>query len=324
MGTGITVPHTTGFQSTDADAISGYLSDVYGSGMRVRSSDQRVHLSHRRTHTADFHLESIAQSATLDFHGEPLPTIVIVTTHTARLHRASGDDDRRYQPGDTCLGAYPGRPFTCTWSPGELTTCVLDPGILARVAATAPGRWAAPIRFTSLDPCSPAAATRWRDTHAYVTDLLTNPEAAGSPLLIANASRLLAVITLDTFANTAVTDPSIEDRHDATPATLRRALAYVDENAAQAITVADIAAAAGVSIRSVQLAFRRHRDTTPMAYLHRVRLEHAHRTLEAADPGTTTVAAVATRWGFTSARHFAAHYHRAYGVPPHHTLRGRS
>jgi len=200
---------------------------------------------------------------------------VVVAAGTARLQHASGDSDRRYRPGEVFLGTYPGLPFTCTWSPGATTTCVLDPAMLARIAAPAPAWRPAPIRFTSLDPHPPAAAAHWRHTYSYVTGLLANPEAAGSPLLITTAAHLLATATLTTFPNTALTDPTIEDRHDASPATLRRAIAYIDDNAAHAITVADIAAAAHVSIRTIQLAFRRHRDTTPMAYLDRVRLQHA-------------------------------------------------
>jgi hypothetical protein len=43
---------------------------------------------------------------------------------------------------------------------------------------------------------------------------------------------------------------------------MRRAVAFIDEHAHEDIAAADIAAAAGVTIRSVQLAFRRHLDST--------------------------------------------------------------
>jgi transcriptional regulator GlxA family with amidase domain len=85
--------------------------------------------------------------------------------------------------------------------------------------------------------------------------------------------------------------------------------------------IADIAANAHVTIRAVQLAFRRHLDTTPMAYLRRVRLDHAHHDLSAAGPEDKTVAAVAHRWGFTSSSRFAAYYRQAFGVHPSQTLR---
>ena len=61
-------------------------------------------------------------------------------------------------------------------------------------------------------------------------------------------------------------------------------MTFIEENAHADITVADIAAAASVTVRAIQLAFRRHLDTTPLEYLRRVRLGHAHRDLLAADP----------------------------------------
>jgi len=80
------------------------------------------------------------------------------------------------------------------------------------------------------------------------------------------------------------------------------------------------AAAASVTVRAVQLAFRRYLDTTPTGYLRRVRLEHAHRQLIAADPAHETITAVAYRWGFSSSSRFGAYYRQAYGVTPNHTL----
>ena len=101
---------------------------------------------------------------------------------------------------------------------------------------------------------------------------------------------------------------------------MRRAITFIDEHAHQDIAGTEIAAAAGVTVRAVQLAFRRHLDTTPLGYLRRVRLDHAHRQLAAADPRHESVTAVAYRWGFSSSR-FAAYYRQAYGVLPSQTLR---
>jgi anti-anti-sigma factor len=108
---------------------------------------------------------------------------------------------------------------------------------------------------------------------------------------------------------------------DTDSGTVRRAIAFIEERALDDISVADIAAAAFVTIRAVQLAFRRHLDTTPLGYLRQVRLEHAHAQLLDSDPGRTTVSAVAARWHFTNASRFAAYYRAAYGVPPTQTLR---
>ena len=86
-------------------------------------------------------------------------------------------------------------------------------------------------------------------------------------------------------------------------------------------TVAELAAEVSMSVRSLQEGFRRSLDTTPMAYLHRLRLERAHHELSAAEPGTVSVTEVATRWGFVHLGRFAGAYSGAYGEPPSATLR---
>lgn len=161
----------------------------------------------------------------------------------------------------------------------------------------------------------------WRDTTRYIDGLLAEPAAVTTPLVLGSAARLLAATALTVFPNTAVTEPAARDRHDAHPATLQRAVSFIEANADIDITVADIARAAGVTTRAVQLAFRRHLNTTPAGYLRRVRLDQAHRQLQAADPDRDSVTAVAYRWGFSSPSRFATYYRRAYGVSPSHTLR---
>jgi transcriptional regulator GlxA family with amidase domain len=151
---------------------------------------------------------------------------------------------------------------------------------------------------------------------------LINTEAIAQPLIRGTAARLLAATALATFPNTAVTEPTSQDRRDATSATVRRAIAYIEQHPNADVSVADIAAAANVSIRTVQFAFRRYLHVTPMEYLRSVRLDRVHSELLAADPfGDTTVTDIATRWGFCNHSRFAARYRRAYGATPHDTLR---
>ena len=83
----------------------------------------------------------------------------------------------------------------------------------------------------------------------------------------------------------------------------------------------DIAAAVGVTPRSVQYMFRRHLGTTPLEYLRRLRLDRAHRDLQAADPSVDTVTAIAGRWGFSHAGRFSIAYKQVYGIKPSRTLR---
>jgi AraC-like DNA-binding protein len=106
------------------------------------------------------------------------------------------------------------------------------------------------------------------------------------------------------------------------PATVRRAMTYIDGHAGEDIGVRDIAAAAGIGVRGLQHAFRRHCDITPLSYLHRIRMAAAHDDLTAGDAAYGDhVATIAARWRFAHAGRFSAQYRSIYGCCPSATLR---
>jgi transcriptional regulator GlxA family with amidase domain len=79
------------------------------------------------------------------------------------------------------------------------------------------------------------------------------------------------------------------------PPALRRALTFIHEHADSDIGLSDIAAATDLTPRSIQYLFRRHLGVSPLEYLRRIRLERAHRDLQAANPAVDTVNAIAGR-----------------------------
>lgn len=123
------------------------------------------------------------------------------------------------------------------------------------------------------------------------------------------------------FALLAPPDELIGRCTGAEATVLQRAVQYVERWADRPIGITDIAAASGVGPRALQLAFRRYADTTPWSYVRSVRLDRAHRDLQAADAGHDTVLAIALRWGFSNRSRFAAEYRAAYGETPAVTLR---
>jgi AraC-like DNA-binding protein/quercetin dioxygenase-like cupin family protein len=268
-----------------------------------------------------FEVANVTMPAGLTFQADGHDAVVIGTIVEGRLQADCGSLVDRYQPGDVFIANSPHSHRTVRTDDNRHHGVMLSPGLLASVAGTAePGPSGLP-RFTSLHPVSAAASARWQQATGYVDSLLGGAGAAPAPLVIGAAARLLAATALTVFPNTAVTGPATGDRRDAQPATVRRAVSFIEANADQDITIADIAAAARVTTRAVQLAFRRHLHTTPMAYLRQVRLSHAHRQLQAADPSHETVTTIAYRWGFGSPSRFTAYYRSAYGVTPSQTLK---
>ncbi|MGH4012086.1 MAG: helix-turn-helix domain-containing protein [Pseudonocardiaceae bacterium] len=86
-------------------------------------------------------------------------------------------------------------------------------------------------------------------------------------------------------------------------------------------TPASLAATAGISVRPLHEAFRRHTGVTPMTYLRQLRLRHVHNDLCRSEPSGTTVTATAHRWGFSHLPRFAQAYQQRYGQSPITTLR---
>jgi transcriptional regulator GlxA family with amidase domain len=107
----------------------------------------------------------------------------------------------------------------------------------------------------------------------------------------------------------------------ATPQAVRMAVDIIEADAHLPMTVSSIAARCHASVRALQEGFKRHLDTTPMAYLRDVRLRRAHHRLSELDPSTTSVSSIAYDLGFTNLGRFAAAYAARYGELPAVTLR---
>ena len=108
-------------------------------------------------------------------------------------------------------------------------------------------------------------------------------------------------------------------RSSAAPRHVRKAEEFVRSNLDNPISLDDIANAAGVTARSLQLGFRNFRNTSPMALLRSERLRRVHEELTAGAPGAS-VTEVATRWGFSHLGRFSQIYKAKYGQSPSKTL----
>lgn len=102
-----------------------------------------------------------------------------------------------------------------------------------------------------------------------------------------------------------------------------RAVAYCQQANEDPPSVAEIAAVAHMSIRTLQAHFQKYLGLTPGTYLTSVRLARVHQDLLAAasDPGRGTVTRIAQQHGFHHLGRFARLYHSHYGQMPSETLR---
>ena len=311
------------FDSSDVELIEATVSKLY-SKLRIGAvgSSTRAQIT-RRVMAPGLGFDDLDYSFDIGYSGAAQDRLIICDVVSRTIRRVGEGYDETFGAGDLFLISRPGLPYAGVAHSTRLRFTVLDPAICARVAATTEDDDAAPVRVLDHRPVSRSVALHLQRTIGYVRDsVLAAPEAERAPLVVSAATQLLAASVLQAFPNTALADPTAQDRRDANPGTLRRAIAFIDANPDIDISIADIARAAYVTPRALQLAFRRHLDTTPLAYLRQVRLQHAHQDLAQASPGDgTTVTTVSYRWGFPSPSRFAASYRAAYGVPPSDTLR---
>lgn len=105
----------------------------------------------------------------------------------------------------------------------------------------------------------------------------------------------------------------------AAPRYVRAAEAFMRAHAVEVPTIGEVAAAVGVSVRTLSGGFRRFRDMTPREFLREQRLLGIRDALASAGP-SETVAAVASRWGYVNFGILADVYRRRFGERPSDTL----
>jgi AraC-like DNA-binding protein len=309
------------FESRDLGRTEEFLNRAY-TKMQIGGSPADVRTRITRSASDSISIDRIDIGFEMTYDVDPFGRICLCEVYSGTIadHATDGWVEG-FRPGDLFSLAPPDQPCAGTIMRASYGITLFDQALLTRVAGV--GRKDnTRVRLLSHRPRSRPAARHLSRTIAYVGDVLPNPDVSASPLILASISQLLAASVIAAFPNTS--DPGYQqdttDRRDARPATVRRALGFIESNLDQAISIADIAAAAGVTVRALQIAFRRHLAATPLEYLRRLRLEEVRAELLAADPAERTVAAVAARWGFHHHGRMTAAYRELYAELPSTTL----
>lgn len=178
---------------------------------------------------------------------------------------------------------------------------------------------AEPISFDQ----EPRPIDSWTASLANVTKLIYNDLDQGSTALVGrntahSAERLLIQLLLETVPSNY--SHLIRAPEAPKPAYVKRAIEYIHAEAGSPISLDDIVAVAGVSVRSLYEGFRRHCGQSPMAYLRSVRLDRAHAELRRGAAGGVSVTDVALSNGFNHLSKFAKSYRERFGELPSETL----
>lgn len=206
--------------------------------------------------------------------------------------------------------------FSFAMTPHRHGIVQIDAGFLEDIATERHAGPSQRIVFDYQAVPSEQALAAWRTTLGAATPLVVGEKTP--PLARFAAQVSLVRSMLDLFPWRAVDVP--EAIRTERTRKLRQAAEYVHAHADQAITSADIAAAAGLHTRTLQALMSEHLGSSPTTYLRNVRLDRVRQDLLSADPGAVLVADVARRWGFGHLGRFAAAYTERFHEYPRSTL----
>ena len=144
----------------------------------------------------------------------------------------------------------------------------------------------APIRFDLKMDLDQASAGRWaRIVRMLAAEVDEDDSLLAKPIAARPFEDLVMTRLLITHAHNFSRELECP-RPPARPRVVKRAIEFIESHPQAPLTAADIARAAGSSVRSLQQGFAQHVGVSPMAYLRDVRLARAHAELVETDPAS--------------------------------------
>ncbi|WP_434318670.1 helix-turn-helix transcriptional regulator [Leifsonia sp. P73] len=308
----------TAVSTTDSDYAMAFLSDMY-SGVEMDPHPERFALDLSAAGDERFAILHEEWTSSGRFRMEPQPIVIVVEVTDGAWDCSIG----RTPVDTTRPSLFPPVPAAALWRDSfAVNGTQLD---AREIDAFAAEHFATPglrVAFSGSAPVSMSLQRSWEATTAFVRDsVVAQDELLSNRLIRDRAFEVLISCLLVAFPNNTLDLTPGRDGLRATPAAVRRAIAFMEENLSEPLRLEDIARAARLSSRGLQDAFARILGTSPTRYLRSLRLEAARTDLRAAGPGDT-VATIAHRWGFAHVPRFAAAYREAFGENPGETLRG--
>lgn len=144
-----------------------------------------------------------------------------------------------------------------------------------------------------------------------------DPALAHEPLLLGQYEQLLLAALLTGLDHNG-RELLCASQAPAPPKVVALVEGFLEANADKPLNLGDLAELTGMSARSIQLAFQKHRGYSPSRFLRECRLAKAHEMLRRAAPGTN-VLSVSLACGFASQSFFCRLYRQRFGETPSET-----
>ena len=274
-----------------------------------------------RTELGQLHLLRIRENLASIAYSALRPDLAFVTFPT-RFDPRPVWGGQVLQPGDMIFHGLGEHVHERTTGPSEKSFIALKPDHLAYWSKVLTEEEVVPPNSAQIFRPPQSAASGLLYLHASACDLVEkSPDVIAHPEVTRALEQELihALITCLRPEAPLQTRP-ISARRTAVMSRLEDVLAA---HADRPLHVPELCMEIGVSERTLRLYCAESLDMSPARYLRLRHLKLVRRALRKADPETTSVAAVARRYGFAELGRFASVYRAVYGEAPSATLRLR-
>jgi AraC-like DNA-binding protein len=176
----------------------------------------------------------------------------------------------------------------------------------------------APLHFDGL-MAQPGAVQRWGALLRFVVSSLNAAEDAQPCRLETASMEELLMLTLLGIQPHNYHGGGVGRVRSVTPRQFRLAVDHINAHLDADITLAEIAEAAGCSIRSLARAFQQSCGNSPMQYVQKLRLQRIRAELVRATSCDKTIADIALHWGYRHLGEFNRKYRACFGETPSET-----
>ncbi len=177
------------------------------------------------------------------------------------------------------------------------------------------------------DPNKKQITCRWVFIDAVINDIYRFDFLYDFPLIVSPAERALINAQFDLLFSSdnpfdnyccyyeivrilsRIAKPKTNSAH----VTLQNTLSYIHKHYAEEIAIADLANNAHMSCSNFYAVFKKHFDTSPIAYLNHYRMSLAAELLCTTDK---TISEISDSVGFKDSLYFSRTFKKTYGMPP--------
>lgn len=311
----------TEVNTTDVDEARELVSRLFcGHGLIPRPG--KVAMSLRSDQLGSISVVHLDYGAPVQITPEPLDDFYLVQIPRAGQARVRQDGREILSCPATASVLSPQREIEMEWGEANPQLCVsLRRDVVEREASLLLGHpLDEPLNFELGMKLAEAGNASWLRSVLFLVDELRSGTSLAQHREV-----------VDSFAATIAGQLLLSQPHNYSdrigagappPASqVQHAVDFIEANLGDdLLSVPAVAQAVGISVRSMQEAFRKELGVTPLAYIKNRRMLIAHRRLLAGDPEVTTVTRIAMGVGISHLGRFSVEYRQRFGEPPSVTL----